>query len=391
MTTSGPGHCLLVYRSPIINESRLFRMAGSIGASGLVDTCHIVGCAADQLPTEERPATGIVVVRLGETRRRRGLLADILASMRWSAQVVLRYRRENLAAVCAHSVATLPLCWFLARLHACVLVYNPHELESRTPSMAGVRGRVARLVERLFIGRAAVVSTVNESIADWYAASYPIEQPVAVRNVPVVGPGTVDLRPSIGVSDDEFLYVHTGHLVGGRNIPLILRTFEELPGHSTAHVVFVGAGPLEDDVKAAATRSRRIHWLPPVPPTAVVDLVRQADAAFSLIDLTSDSYRYSSPNKMFEALMASVPPVCSDLIEARKVLGPEADHWVLHAPQSELAPLVERTSRDDVRRFRERAPALGTWEDEVAPLVERIRAATRERSDHRRLIRVIGS
>lgn len=390
MTSPGNGRCLLVYRSPIVSESRLLRMAGAMSRSGLFDECDIVGCAAEGLPGEERLDPDTLVVRLGQPRRRRGLVTDLVASARWSSEVLKRYRGTQLAAVCAHSVAALPLCWLLARLHGCVLVYNPHELESRTPAMAGVRGRVAQLIERVFIGRADVVSTVNESIADWYAGSYPIQRPISVRNVPVPGPGTVRLRSSIGVSEEDFLYVHTGHLVGGRNIPLILRTFEELPESSSAHVVFVGGGPLEDDVQAAASRSRRIHRLPPVPPTSVVDLVRQADAAFSLIDLSSDSYRYSSPNKMFEALMASVPPVCSDLIEARKVLGPEADHWVLGAPQSELGPLVERTTRDDVLRFRSRVPALGSWEDEVAPLVERVHVAIHERSDHRRLTRVTG-
>jgi glycosyltransferase involved in cell wall biosynthesis len=185
------------------------------------------------------------------------------------------------------------------------------------------------------------------------------------------------------------VYVHTGNLVSGRNIPLILRTFERLPSESPAHVVFVGEGPLKDSVLQSSARSHRVHWMAPVSPGSVVDLVRQADVAFALMELTSDSYRYSSPNKLWEALMASVPPVCTDLVEARKVLGPEADRWILAAPEAGLGTFVERTDRDDVRRFRESVPALGSWDEEVAPLLERLGTAIRDRTG-RHLIKARG-
>ena len=119
---------------------------------------------------------------------------------------------------------------------------------------------------------------------------------------------------------------------------------------------------------AAAARSRFVHHLPPVPPDEVVSVVKGADLALSLIDTTATSYAWSSPNKLFEALAAGVPPVCTDLPEARRRLGSLADELVLTDPRTQLGPLLTRLDTETVRGFASRMDRLPTWEHDASAL-----------------------
>ena len=96
------------------------------------------------------------------------------------------------------------------------------------------------MIERHYIRRADVVSVVNESIAQWYREAYPGVEPVVVTNAPTGTGGVIDLRARLGIPEGELLYLHSGYLAPGRNIPLILRAFAQVG----AHVVFVGEGAL---------------------------------------------------------------------------------------------------------------------------------------------------
>ena len=90
----------------------------------------------------------------------------------WQPRVYQHFRRADLAMVAAHNVWVLPLCWLLARRTGAHLIYNAHELETETAAITGFKQRVAKLIEARFIRRCAMVSVVNEPIADWYEATY---------------------------------------------------------------------------------------------------------------------------------------------------------------------------------------------------------------------------
>ena len=290
--------------------------------------------------------------------------------MLWQPRVYLHFRRADVAMVAAHNVWVLPLCWLIARATGAHLAYNAHELETETIAMSGVKQRVAKLFERTLIGRCAMVSVVNDSIADWYAAAYPhLPRPSVVGNVPVVVDAEVGLRERLGVADDELLFVHTGHLVDGRHIPLMLEAFEGV----AHHVVFIGDGPYRESVLAARERSANIHWLAPVPPDLLVAHVRECDAGLCLIEQQASlSDRLSSPNKLMEALAAGIPPLCSDLVEARRLLEDAAADWVLTDPPSMLRPALERITRDDCARFASSWRGVPSWDEDVADVVARV-------------------
>ena len=366
---------LHLYQSPMDNESRLMRMARSLVAADLGVQVRLVGLQVDERSGLQPVEPGIVIDRVGNPTPKHDTLASRFQKVGgWFQEVYRGYRDADIAVVSAHAVWALPLAWALAKRAKAPLVYNPHELETRTPTMTGVKKTLAEQVEARFIRRCQVVTAVNDEIADWYAGQYRIARPLVVCNYPAAatrGRPTRDLRGELGLGGDEVLFVHTGHLMGGRNIPLILAEFEAAARH---HILFVGAGELQPLVEEAAARSPFIHHMPPVPPDEVVSVVAGADLALSLIETVAQSYAWSSPNKLFEALAAGTPPVASDLPEARRRLGSLSGELILSSPKDQLRGFLARLDRPMALSYREHLTPLPTWEEGVEPLVETYRA-----------------
>lgn len=363
---------LHLHPSPILNASRLLRISGSLQESGLFAGTHLVGTTQRGLARGEDLGHGLTIERIPATAQGTHTASKMMRGFAWYPRVVFRYSRSNVGVVNAHTVFVLPAAWVLCKLTHAKFVYNPHELETGTPSMRGLKLVLAQIMELLFVRRCDLVTTVNQSIGDWYSAKFGIH-PIVVRNIPLSEPSSLRIRQIAGVSDKEILYVHTGRLVRGRNISVILHVFENLPADSLASVVFIGDGPLTAEVRKASTRSRRVNWMAPVPCAQVVDLIREADVALSLIDVRSLSYRLSSPNKLFEALAAGIPPLCSDLVEARRLMGDTFDSWVIKDPKVDLELAVRKISHQDLQSFSIAWPGIGTWTSEIEPMVSRFR------------------
>ncbi|CAM3264830.1 glycosyltransferase family 4 protein [Nocardioides dubius] len=368
---------LHLYPSAMLNESRLFRIGTSLQESGCFTATHLVGISGAGLPAREEIASGVVIVRIGTSAdgASRGRLRRLLGLAGWMPRIFRRYGREKVSAVAAHSVWMLPLAWLLAVRTGAILVYNPHELETGTPNMRSGRKVVAQTVERLLIRKARIVTAVNQSIGCWYAERYAGVEPLVVRNIPRQEPASARLRERLGLSPEPFLFVHTGRLTAGRGIPQILAAFEEMSGPDDPMVVFLGDGPMKADVERASERHSHVHLLGPVPAHEVVDTIRDADAAVMLIDTESLSYQYSSPNKMFEALSASLPILSTPLEELQRSLaGMNTEAWRLGSV-AELSEIAKLRTRADVAKFREEWPGLPTWDSEVAPLVSAVCAS----------------
>lgn len=360
---------LQIYPSALVNASRMEKIARSVRAGGAVGDVHLVGVQPGNLPAREEVGPGVTIRRIRGTARL-GAVGQGLRALFWQPAVLALYAFRPVGVVACHNIWVLPMCWALAKITRAELVYNCHELETEAVAMVGLKQKIAKFFERRLVGSCALVSVVNESIADWYEAEYPqIARPIVVGNVPIVRDAWVDLRGKLGVSDDEMLYIHTGYVDAVRNIPLIVATFER----SRHHVVFLGDGPLRSMIEESGRRHANIHWLPPVEPDLIVAHTREADVGLCLIEIERDlSDRMASPNKLLEALAANTPALCSDLIEARRLLGAHADAWILHDPEAELSGALERISKADVRAFRANWRGTTTWDEEVKELVSAI-------------------
>lgn len=364
-TPRTPGLNLLIYPSPLAGPGRVSKIARSLQSSGRFTGTRIVGVDSTDLPSRQDLGGGVELIRI-----RGANLKDRLGALRiltlWQARVYRAFRNQKVTAVAAQNLFVLPMAHALARRTGAVFAYNAHELETETIASKGLRRKVQRLIERRYIRKADVVSVVNEPIAQWYRSAYPGVEPVVVTNSPIDSGERVDLRTRLCVPDDALLYIHVGFITAGRSVPLILDVFSR---HPQAHVVFLGDGALRPDVERAAKDFPNIHWLPSVAPDDVVAHVRGADVGLCLIEQPCLSMALSTPNKLMEALKAGIPPLCSDLVEARRILGDSARTWVLKDPSSQLESAIARITPADVERFKADPPKIPTWDEQAVSLV----------------------
>jgi glycosyltransferase involved in cell wall biosynthesis len=68
-----------------------------------------------------------------------------------------------------------------------------------------------------------------------------------------------------------------------------------------------GFGGDQDQILAAATRLPNVQWHGRIPYDQALELSRTADVLFATYDPSIPNHRYSSPNKVFEAMMLGKP------------------------------------------------------------------------------------
>lgn len=232
------------------------------------------------------------------------------------------------------------------------LIYDCHEFEAERNGKSQWHSRGVRWMERNFIRYAEEVIVVSPSIQSAYEERYmghglpPVR---LVRNVP----GKLDasivpkdessglLRDSLGLGRDDFVALYQGAFTINRGIEELLELSAHLTG-THIHLVFMGYGLLENEVRSAADAFPNVHFQPAVPYEQVLQYTRDADVGLVSVRPICLSYLYCLPNKLFECIQAGVPvlvnelPDCVALVEEFEVgavvRGESAQDW-LHALQ----------------------------------------------------------
>ena len=236
-----------------------------------------------------------------------------------AAEQVPRFRPD---VIHAHDLLPLPAAIRCAGRIGASVVYDSHELECHRNGLTYVARCAARFQERRNIGRAALVITVCDSIADHLVDAYGIPRPVVVMNAPTVTAPQSDgetIRSTLGLSDNTALGIYVGRMTINRGLEQVV---EALAYCADIHIALLGPkhAPTEQAVVSLADKlgvRSRLHILESVPPESVVSFIKSAD--FGVIP-TQDaclSYRFSLPNKLFEMTFAGLPVCVSDLPEQR--------------------------------------------------------------------------
>jgi hypothetical protein len=369
-----PARNVHISPTPVTNKSRILKQTSSVARSGLFSEVTLCGKAQADLPRTEHLDEVRTIERVGALRtgRKSSVLGRIADQVSWSMAVYRKYRRSDASVVNAHSVAVLPVCYFLSRRLGAKLIYDTHELETEAYACRGAQRIIFKLAERLLISKCDAVFVVNQSIADWYREHYEGLEPVVIRNIPDAQQVTssANIRQMLSVPEDKLLFIHTGSLVDGRNIPAILDAFAS-PGVG-AHVVFLGDdGTLGALVSQYCADHPNIHRLPPVPPAHVPSFAASCDAGLCLIQIKNLSYRMSLSNKALEYITAGIPLFFTDLPEVSRLLGPAFDSWQVMDPARDLARAIAALTADEVREARARIAKLDlpTWDDEAEGMI----------------------
>ena len=238
------------------------------------------------------------------------------------------------------------------------LVYDARECY---PHVASTVGRpwvsaVWKHVERRALRHADAVFTVSDSIADWMVTTYGIRRPQLLHNVPAYQsvPRTNALREQLGLPEGTPVILHQGQMRKYRGCTWLVEAMAQVP---EAHLVFLGSGPLQPALLARTERlglTARVHFIPPVPPHALLPVTASADIGVTLLEDVCQNHRYALPNKLFEYLMAGLPVVASALPECRRVVEAHGVGRVVDPVDTDQLAATFRTMLTDRTAWRHR-------------------------------------
>lgn len=206
------------------------------------------------------------------------------------------------------------------------LVYDSHEFAiNDVPYQSAHSIKIKYYLEKSLIRFADQVICVSDSIANEYAKLYEINKPHLVLNCPnyTEQPKYNIFRESLGIREDQKIFLYQGGLNKGRGIELLLEAFEGLENDNNV-LVCMGYGILEGKIQQKSLSSKNIFFHKAVTPSILLNYTSSADYGISFIEDSCLSYRYCLPNKLFEYMMAGLPILTSNLPEMKHLVENES-------------------------------------------------------------------
>jgi glycosyltransferase involved in cell wall biosynthesis len=215
-----------------------------------------------------------------------------------------------------NDIEALPLGFLVKLLFntSVKIVYDAHEYEIERSDIGKSIRPVFHLIEGILIKHADLVINVSNSIAGEYERLYKIDKPKLVLNCPRYKPIEKKnlLREELGISNDQKIFLYQGALSSVRGLKKLLTCFSNMEKNKNV-VVFMGYGPMEDEIKKC--KSKNVYYHEAVSPQYLLDYTSSADYGIFICDNICKSYYYCLPNKLFEYLHAGLPVIVSDLYE----------------------------------------------------------------------------
>jgi glycosyltransferase involved in cell wall biosynthesis len=370
---------LHLYPSPFTNESRILREVGGILNLGLAESVVVAGVEGPDLPSYAPIIAGAELIRfplwssylgLGKIGQALGLLEYLIRTFMWG------FRKKPETVNC-HSLNVLlvgVILKWLGRTRR--LIYDAHELETERATLSGFPKKVSKWAERLLIYHCDHVQVVCEPIAQWYRVAYPGITISVVRNVPSrqIDNGKSNLfREKFDIGKDDLIFIYQGVLSSKRGIKLLIETFAK--AGPSRHIVFMGYGPMESDVKLAADQNHNIHFQPSVPPSEIHKYTLAADLGIVVVEGDQSlSYRLALPNKFFEYVHGSCAVLVSDNLNYLAELTQHNNlGWTTQATVSALLKKISLITKENVSTKLAALRSYGEencWENEEAKLTQ---------------------
>lgn len=340
-----------VYPSILRNESRIFKIAKSIIRNEMFTNVSIIGKHEKGLKNREFLSENILLIRLtANFPGLRGSPAIPLKVFIWYLKAFIELLRLRPSCINAHSLPVLPLCALAKLATGAKLIYDTHELETEVMRSKGLFRIIYKTTEAIFIGFCDEVSVVNTEIADWYKDRYNLERVWVVENVPEIlgmpsGPSGL-LRNALQIPVDSLIFLYQGLLAEGRGLRQLLAAFREVPGDR--HLVFLGYGPLAEEIRLAAAQLQNVHYHDAVSVDQLPFFTADADVGLSLIENICLSYYLSLPNKLFEYISCGIPVVASDFPALKRVLEYNECGWLIKPLVNDVRNLISSISCDEI-------------------------------------------
>ncbi len=206
-------------------------------------------------------------------------------------------------------------------LFKCKLVYDAHELESGINNVK--YPRIIFLIEKFLWKKIDLFITVSPSILNWYNKKFGYKKNlIIILNTSKIKYHITQnknfLQKKLKISKSSLIFVYVGGFQDGRGIFHMLKAFSNPTINS--HLVFIGYGELENEIKKFSKKNDNIHIIKPVPHHTLVQLIGSANVGLSIIEKVSLSDFYCLPNKLFEYAFANLYILASNFPDMKRLI-----------------------------------------------------------------------
>ncbi|WP_100400359.1 glycosyltransferase [Bacillus sp. FJAT-44742] len=233
-------------------------------------------------------------------------------------KILKSYNQMNFKVVHCHDLNTLPTGYYLSRKFQAKLLFDAHELFNEMSGRNELDRTIGYKLEEYFLPKADQVITVNPFMEEEMKKKYGNFPSTILQNTPedIVeeeGRAVPDLRSLYGLSNNDILLIYQGGLSQQRGLDLCIEALRGLPDEYK--MVYIGDGPLKESLKAKAEEEKvsdRFFLHEKVPAKDLLLYTKQADIGLVMYENLSKNNYYSTPNKIFEYMLAGIPAVASN-------------------------------------------------------------------------------
>lgn len=226
----------------------------------------------------------------------------------------------------AHDLNSLPIAYLIALIKRIPFIYDSHELWSQSHhsvSSKFILNSIA-LMEKFFARKSAKIITVSDSIKEYLAKYFCVNNIEVIRNIPsYTHSGNYNLlREQYNLSNEIKICLYQGMISEHRGVSLIVKSAIEVCKKNDKVVFFfLGDGEHLDKFKELIKEKKlheKIFFLGRIEQDKLLKYTMSADIGIHAISNTCLNHEYCLPNKVFEYLHSNLVLVVTNLIELSK-------------------------------------------------------------------------
>jgi glycosyltransferase involved in cell wall biosynthesis len=341
---------VLICRSnPVAPDPRVEKIARSLASAGY--QVSVLGWdRSGELPARSQQ-DGVTLLRLPIVAAFGSGMANLPNLLRWQWGLMrwLMRHREAYDIIHACDFDTILPALASQTLFSKKVVYDIFDFYAdhlrATPELFK---KAIRFVDLRAIGRADALILADESRREQIRGARPRFSTVIYNS-----PEEVAIQQAGGLTSEpgcSLRLAYVGLLQVERGLFEMMALLER---HPEWCLDLAGFGGDEARIRAQVERMPNVHWHGRVPYQEALELSRAADVLFATYDPAIPNHRFSSPNKIFEAMMLGKPVlVAKDTNMDRIVQQAECGLVVQYGDEAALESALTQLAQDDTLRKR---------------------------------------
>ena len=284
--------------NPVAPDPRVEKVALTLSRYGWRVT--IVGWDRTASLQSGELATGVTIERIPIRAAFGQGMGNLLPELRWQVQLWLWLwrNRRNYTHIHACDFDTVLPAFFMQRVFGKKLVYDIFDFAADSFNVPSWLSRLIRRLDLWIINRVDTVVLADERRREQIEGSTPRRLEVIYNSPMRVG------KPARATDWNGLAIAYVGILGEGRSLRQMLDVVASRPDW---RLEIAGFGPLEDLIRGKSEEFPNIIFHGRVDYETALAINARAHVMFAIYDPSVKNHKYSSPNKLFEAMMLGKP------------------------------------------------------------------------------------